>query len=90
MALTELNRPSKDNFYRTLQNNASNVSRMEVELAQIVTWLADRDAADLTAIGVPTELHAGLGQLRGALTRIQAAIAAEEEVLRQYRIMDII
>lgn len=90
MSLTEINTPDKDRFYRDLQNITTDITRLYARLDVIVDWLQARDAADLTTIGVPSELFSSIAALRTSLSNIRDAIDAEDTVLDQYRIMSAI
>ena len=52
MALTELQLPAKDNFYRKIQNAASQMDQLMQTWENIAEFIGNVDATDLDAMGV--------------------------------------
>ena len=68
MALTELQRPTKDNFYRSLQNAASQMDNLMGHWANLAEFVGFVDTADLDAMGVAA------GQVRTDLVNFRTVM----------------
>lgn len=68
MALTELQLPTKQNFYSQLQYAASEMDQVLTKWANIAEFVERIDTADLDAMGVPA------GQLRTDLNEFKTVI----------------
>lgn len=75
MALTELQLPTKDNFYRNLQNAATEMDNLMARWKNIAEFVANVEASDLDAIGVAT------GQVRTDLNEFKTVI---DEIISLY------
>lgn len=59
MALTELQRPNKDTFYRNIQNLATEMDKLMVRWRDAIEFIDMVGASDLDAMGVPAGTSAG-------------------------------
>jgi hypothetical protein len=75
MALTELQLPAKDRFYRALQAAATEMDSLMTRWANLAEFVALVDSSDLDAMGVPT------GQVRTDLTDFRTVL---EEMVDLY------
>jgi len=76
MALTELQLPTKEDFYRNIQHAATEMNNIMRRWQDMAEFLATVDAADMTSIGVPT------GQVRTDLVEFRTAV---EEIISLYQ-----
>jgi hypothetical protein len=68
MALTELQLPTKDRFYRALQAAATEMDNLITRWANLAEFVALVETADLDAMGVPTgQIRADMGEFRTVL-----------------------
>ena len=68
MALTEIQLPTKADFYRDIQSIATEVDRIMTRLANVSEFNASLQTADLDAMGIP------VGQVRTDLVDFRVAI----------------
>lgn len=68
MAMTEIQLPTKDNFYRAVQAAATELDNIMLRLGNFSEFIGRMDVSDLNAIGVPQ------GQTRTDLTNLRTAI----------------
>lgn len=91
MALTELQLPVKDQFYRNCQGVASQAINMSLRWNEISEFIQTVTAADLDAMGIDAgQVRTDLVDFRASLNNIVAAIQAEEASLDKIRTMVVI
>ena len=69
MALTELQIPTKENFYGTLRNAATQMDNLITKWRNLAEFVGFVETVDLDTIGVPT------GQIRTDLNQFKAVLS---------------
>jgi len=78
MALTELQLPTKTNFYRKLQTVASRMDNLMRDWENIAEFIGFVDASDLDAMGVPSgDVRTHLLNLRTSMNELVAYFKGE-------------
>jgi len=69
MPLTELQLPTKENFYRNIQHSASEMDNLITRWRNLAEFVGRIDASDFDAMGVP--VGTGPGMVRTDLTNFR-------------------
>jgi uncharacterized protein YjiS (DUF1127 family) len=98
MALTELQLPTKANFYSDLRSAATRMNNLMAQWAEMAEFLARMDTQDLTDIGVPTggAIRTDISDFRVAVqeliaywngTKTDAPTKTPEDIINKIRSM---
>ena len=77
MALTELQLPTKQTLYGTLQSAANKMNNLMRQWEDLAEFIGFMDSSDLSSLGVPAEVQTNLAKFRTILNEVLAFYKGE-------------